>query len=387
MHILIVHNKYGNFSGEEAVIDKLSMSFSKRGHVVDYFFKSSEKCNSHFLWKMIVFFTGFYSFRSNIQLQRVINQFKPDIINIHNLYPFISPSILRICKKNNIPIVMTVHNYRLICPTGLFMRNHRPCELCLVKKHEWNCIWHNCERSLPKSIGYALRNMFARKRRMYLDNVDYFACLTNFQREKIIAAGFNPKKVLVIPNFINISRIPDFTPGAYVAYSGRLSEEKGVDLILKVARKHPEIHFKFAGNLRDKALLANGIPSNCEFLGYLSGNKLEAFYNNASFFVMASKWYEGFPMTILEAAGYGKCTVAPSHGGFIEIIGKGDKEIGRLFRPMDVIDLENQITNLWNNPDYLVVLNKRAFEKVRTEYSTDNIYDKYIKVFTSLTKL
>ena len=139
--------------------------------------------------------------------------------------------------------------------------------------------------------------------------------------------------------------------------------------------------------MRDKALLANGIPSNCEFLGYLSGNKLEAFYNNASFFVMASKWYEGFPMTILEAAGYGKCTVAPSHGGFIEIIGKGDKEIGRLFRPMDVIDLENQITNLWNNPDYLVVLNKRAFEKVRTEYSTDNIYDKYIKVFTSLTKL
>lgn len=87
---------------------------------------------------------------------------KPDIINVHNLYPFISPAALFECKKANIPVVTTVHNFRLICPTGLFMRNGKPCEQCLDRKNEWSCIKYNCEHSIFKSIGYTLRNVYAR---------------------------------------------------------------------------------------------------------------------------------------------------------------------------------------------------------------------------------
>ena len=97
---------------------------------------------------------------------------KPDIINVHNLYPFISPAALIECKKAGIPVVMTVHNFRLICPTGLFMRNGKPCEQCLDRKNEWSCIKYNCEHSIFKSIGYTLRKVYARWTKPYQKNED-----------------------------------------------------------------------------------------------------------------------------------------------------------------------------------------------------------------------
>lgn len=145
-------------------------------------------------------------------------------------------------------------------------------------------------------------------------------------------------------------------------FCGRLSKEKGVDLILEVARRHPEIPFKFAGELRDKELF-NGIPDNCELKGYIFGKELDDFYQNAMFFVMASKWYEGFPMSILEAAKFGKCTVGPDHGGFTEIIGREEEAIGKLFKPNDVHDLEKIITDLWSYPEVAISLGQKAWEK------------------------
>lgn len=385
MKILIVHNKYGSFSGEEAVIDKLSSNFLAKGESVMFYTKSSEGRYSKLCWKVLAFFTGLYSFSSNVSLQKLINDFRPDVVNIHNLYPFISPSILKVCKKNGIPVIMTVHNFRLICPTGLFMRNNMPCEYCLDEGNEWGCIKYNCEKTFFKSFAYALRNMFARKRRMYIDNVDCFACITNFQRRKLIQAGYDAKKIVVIPNFVDVVSDPDFCLGSYIAYSGRLSQEKGVDLILEVAKRHPEIPFKFAGDLlNNDFLLKTHVPSNCEFVGYLSGDKLSNFYKNALFFVMGSKCYEGFSMAILEAAKYGKCMIAPNHGSFTEVIGSGDKGIGLLFEPLNVDDLERKICHLLNDKGYLLELNHRAFEKVKEEYSSKIVMKKWSVILDHL---
>lgn len=376
MKILILHNNYGKYSGEEAVVDKMAAMLQAHGHEVCFYRLTSEGSRESLTGKIKGFLYGIYSPKGVKGVREALQREKPDVVNAHNLYPFISPAALFECKKAGVPVVMTVHNFRLVCPTGLFMRGGKPCEVCLQRRNEWSCIRYNCEQSRLKSLGYALRNAVVRRTGAYRKCVDMFACITDFQRRKLTEAGFEPQKLRVVPNFMEATVSPSFMPGKYVAFCGRLSREKGVDLILEVARRHPEICFKLAGEVRERELVAS-VPANCELAGYLSGESLQAFYRQAAFFVMASRWYEGFPMSILEAAQYGKPTIGPNHGGFTEIIGEGDEAIGRLFCPGDVDDMEQQVVALWNAPQETERLGKRAFEKLKSEYSAEVVYRKW----------
>ncbi|WP_297604922.1 glycosyltransferase family 4 protein [uncultured Alistipes sp.] len=383
MKVLLVHNDYGKYSGEEAVVDRMSVMLADRGYEVAQLRMSTAGSRETFMGKMHGFVAGLYSASGVCAMRETLQREKPDVVNIHNLYPFISPAALFECKKAGVPVVMTIHNFRLICPTGLFMRNGEPCERCLSKGNEWGCVKYNCEHSLMKSIGYAARNAVARITGAYAECVDRFACITEFQRRKLIAAGFDPEKIIVIPNAIDSPKNKGTLAGRYVAYSGRLSREKGVDLIIEVARRHPEIPFRFAGAVRDAAIV-DDLPGNVSLAGYLSGTELDDFYKNANFFVMASRWYEGFPMTILEAARYGKSTVGPDHGGFTEIIGKGEQAIGKLFKPGDVDDLERQVVELWNTPEDVVRLGSSAFEKLQSRYSVEVISRQWQQLFNHI---
>ena len=385
MKILIVHNDYGKYSGEEAVVDKMAAMFAEHGHDVAFYRTTTADVRENWRGKIRGFFSGIYSPAGVKGMREALRREKPDVVNIHNLYPFISPAALFECKKAGVPVVMTVHNFRLICPTGLFMRDGKPCETCLEKGAEWSCIKYNCEHSMLKSVGYTLRNVYARRTEAYKKNVDRFACITDFQRRKLIEAGYDADKITVVPNFVQASQ--QYTPvaGHYVAYVGRLSREKGIDLILEVARRHPDIPFRFAGELRDRHLFGD-IPANCTFTGYLSGEALGDFYRDASFFVMASRWYEGFPMTILETAAWGKPTVAPDHGGFTEIIGRGARAIGRLFAPHDVDDLERNVVALWNDTRTVAALGQKAFDKLRAEYDASVIYGKWEDLINRIIK-
>lgn len=381
MKVLIVHNDYGKYSGEEAVVDKMAAMLRGHGHEVAFYRLTSAGSRETVLGRAHGFIAGIYSPSGVNGMREALRRERPDVVNVHNLYPFISPAALRECRRAGVPVVMTVHNFRLICPTGLFMRDGRPCELCLERGNEWGCVRYNCEHSMLKSIGYALRNATARITGAYRRNVSAFACITDFQRKKLIQAGYDANKITVIPNFLDSKE--EISPiGNYVAYCGRLSEEKGIDMILEVARRHPEIEFKFAGELRDNKLTDN-IPRNCKLLGYKSGNDLKNFYKEAAFFVMASRWYEGFPMAILEAAQYGKPTIGPDHGGFSEIIGRGDIAIGRLFRPGDIDDMEQQVVALWNNNQETAELGRKAFEKLHREYSSEVVYRQWERLLKS----
>ena len=382
MKILILHNNYGKYSGEEAVVDKMTAILKSHGHEVCFYRLSSEGRRERLAGKLKGFLCGIYSPQGVKGVREVLRKEKPDVVNVHNLYPFISPAALFECKKAGVPIVMTVHNFRLICPTGLFMRNGRPCETCLQKHNEWSCIRYNCEHSLLKSIGYTLRNVYARWTKAYKQNVDAFACITDFQRQKLIQAGFQKERITVIPNSLDITGNYLKTTGQYVAYIGRLSHEKGYDLLIEVAKRQPSIPFYFAGEKRKKDL--GEVPSNVVFTGYLQQEALHDFIQQAHIVVIPSRCYEGFPMAILEAAQYGKPTIAPNHGGFTEIIGEGDAAIGRLFRPGDVDSLERYVVELWNNPQETEQLGKRAFEKLKKEYSSEVIYRKWEKLFSDI---
>lgn len=384
--ILIVHNDYGKPSGEEAVVDRMAAMLRDMGHEVAAFRLTSAGRRDSLWGQVAGFACGLYSPAGVRGLRRALRRERPDVVNVHNLYPFISPAALFQCQRAGVPVVMTVHNFRLLCPTGLFMRGGRPCELCLARGNEWPCVRHNCEHSLMKSVGYAARNAAARLTGAYRKCVTAYACITDFQRRKLLSGGFDAGRLFVIPNFLDhIPANPSGENGTYVAYSGRLSAEKGIDLIVEVARRHPEITFKFAGEVRDRTLVAS-LPANCQLLGYLSGDELARFYRQSLFFVMASRWYEGFPMSILEAAAYGKSVVGPDHGGFSEIIGRGDEAIGRLFRPGDVADLEARIVELWTDAALTAGLGRRAFQKLRSTYSSEAVARQWDELLRRVTE-
>lgn len=383
MKILLVHNEYGKYSGEEAVVDKMAAMLTETGHEVAQLRMSTAGMRESISGKIRGFVSGIYCPSGIKAMRQALEREQPDVVNVHNLYPFISPAALRECKKAGVPVIMTIHNFRLMCPTGLFMRDGRPCELCLKRGDEWSCVRYNCERSMLKSIGYAARNAVARLKRHYLDCVDVFACITDFQRQKMIQAGFPAEKIVVIPNSVDAIAVATPSLGNYVAYSGRLSCEKGVDLIIEAARRNPHIPFKLAGASRDPELIAN-LPDNVELMGYLSGKALRDFYANARFFVMASKWYEGFPMTILETAAYSKPMIAPDHGGFTEIIGHGEDAIGILTPPSDIDSLASAIQHLWNNQSLTVALGQKANVKFRRQYSTSVISQRWNHQFQKM---
>ncbi len=384
MNILLIHNNYGAYSGEEMVVDQQTALFRSLGHDVFVYRKTSESGRGTWSGNIRGFFLGFYSPGSVKDIKRIIRQDRPDVAVVHNLYPYISPAILKPLKDAGIPVVMTVHNYRLMCPTGLFMRNYRPCELCLEKGNEWSCIRYNCEHSFLKSIGYAGRNWYARVTKAYLNHVDVFACITKFQVEKLVEAGFNPASMRLIPNFINIIK-DDFESGTgnYVAISGRLSEEKGIDLILEVASETPGIRYVFAGSPRAGYSIRKPVPDNCIFRGYLSPTELAGFYGNARFLLNASRCYEGFPMTILEAASHKKPSIGPGHAGFLEIIDPG--VTGFHFLPGNTQDLKEKIEFLWNNPEKGMEMGKHAFEKLKTNYSAESVGREWKKLFEEIT--
>lgn len=385
MKVLLVHNDYGKYSGEEAVVDKMAGMLPPIGYEVAQLRMTTADARESLTGKIRGFVSGIYCPGGVKAMREAIRRESPDVVNVHNLYPFISPAALKECRKAGVPVVMTVHNFRIMCPTGLFMRDNRPCEMCLERGNEWGCVKYNCEHSRLKSIGYAARNAVARIGRYYRDYVDMFACITDFQRRKLIQAGFSPEKIVVIPNSMDVPPLTVCEAGNYVAYSGRISREKGVDMIIEAARRHPDIPFKLAGAVRDTDLVAD-LPSNVELAGYLSGEKLRDFYANARFFVMASRWYEGFPMTILEAARFAKPMVAPDHGGFTEIIGRGDDAIGILVSPGNSISLSNAVYELWSSFSMIQQLGWKAYDKLKHTYSIDVVSAQWSKLLDKITR-
>lgn len=382
LKVLLVHNNYAKYSGEEAVVDMMAVLLQLHEHKVCFYRLTTKGRRDSLFGKVKGFLSGIYSPAGVKGMREVLRREKPDVVNVHNLYPFISPAALFECKKAGVPVVMTVHNFRLICPTGLFIRGGNPCETCLHRKDEWSCIGFNCEHSLLKSIGYTLRNVYARWTGAYKKNVDAFACLTTFQKKKLILAGYDENKIAVIPNSIDVPKEFQRQQGEYVAYIGRLSYEKGYDLLVEVARRNPDIRFCFAGSKRENETY--DFPKNVKLMGYLKDDELTDFIRKARFVVIPSRCYEGFPMAILEAARYGKSCVAPDHGGFTDIIGKGKEAIGCLFAPNNIDELENQIVNLWNNPDIVEKFGKKSFEKLQREYCSEVIYEKWMDLFNKM---
>ncbi|SNR36953.1 glycosyltransferase family 4 protein [Lutibacter flavus] len=379
MKILLIHNKYGKFSGEEAVVDAQIKLLKTNGHKVITYFRSSEELEVMPNAKIKAFFTAFYNPRSIRDTKDLLVKENPDIVHIHNMYPLISPAILPVIKKMGIPIVMTVHNYRLLCPNGLFFNKGSICEKCTGLGKEINCITNNCEGSIFKSTGYALRNFWARKKEYYLNNVDLFLCLTEFQKKKLVANGFAKENCEVLPNFYNkeIKNLDyNMAERNYVAFAGRISPEKGIPLLLKTAKKLPRIPFQLAGEMRKGYAKELEIPENVIFRGMLNSQNIRDFYSKARLYIHSSVCYEGFPMVFPEAMAHKLPIIAPKMAGYPEIAEENFN--GLLFETGNADSLAETIDKLWQNHKLSEKLSSNGFEKVKEKYSSD-VYYKTLK--------
>ncbi|WP_456376526.1 glycosyltransferase family 4 protein [Lutibacter sp.] len=387
MKILLIHNKYGKFSGEEAVVESQIKLLRANGHQVITYFRSSEELEEMPNGKLKAFFSAFFNPNSITDVKELIRKVKPNLVHIHNLYPLISPAILPVIKKMGFPIAMTVHNYRLLCPNGLFFNKGEICEKCIGTGKELNCIINNCEGSILKSTGYALRNFWARTRNYYKYNVDSFLCLTEFQKNKLVVNGFSAAKCRVIPNFYNkeIKKLEiDSSKRNYVAFAGRLSPEKGIRDLLEAARKLPNIPFKLAGGVREGYLDELDIPENVTLVGMLNAREFSDFYKNARFFILTSICYEGFPMVFPEAMAHQLPIIAPNMAGYPEIV--EENKNGLLFNPGNTKALASAIQELWDNHKRCKEMGENGFKKVKKQYSANAYYQKLISAYQRLLK-
>lgn len=385
MNIYIIHNEYGKFSGEEAVVAGQKKLLADNGHEVVCFERSSAEIPKMRLGKLRALFSGIYSFSSRRQIRRLLAEHKPDIVHIHNLFPLISPAILPECKKAGVPVVMTVHNYRLVCPNGLHMTDGKVCEKCCGGK-EYQCLLNNCEGSLLKSLGYFLRNYVARTLKLYKKNVTMYACLTEFQKQRLINEGFPADRLAVIPNMAKIKNLDQETLlGEYVGFIGRISPEKGVSVLIEAAKNNTNIPFKAAGSYDLMPDLPKQAPDNFQFLGNIPNENMPAFYQNSRFIVLCSTWFEGFPMILVEAMMHGKPIICSNIGGMPEIVEDG--VTGLLFGPGNTDDLAEKIRYLWDRPNLCHQMGQAGREKALQEYSPEKYYERLMAIYKKAIKL
>jgi glycosyltransferase involved in cell wall biosynthesis len=304
----------------------------------------------------------------------------PDVVHVHNLYPLLSPSVLSACAELSIPVVMTLHNFRLICPIGIFFRNGNICEAC-VSGNEFSCLFKNCRNNLAESLVYSFRTHIASKFRQIVDRVDRFIAPSEFLLEKYMESGFSDEKFEVIPNFTPIPEHPvELKNSEYVAFLGRFSSEKGVINLLAAAELLPEIDIRLAGDWKPMRDALASRPNNVSLMGNLVGKELDAFFRGARFVVVPSVCYEVCPMVVLEAMSYGVPVVASNLGGLPEMV--DDRVNGLLFKPGSAVDLAEKMEQLWDDPGLCERFGSAARKKILRSNNEQKFADDLLAVYS-----
>ena len=199
MKFLVIHNDYGVRSGEEVTVDTHCKLLVDHGHGVVFFRRSSADIPHRRFGAVRAFGSGIFNPSARAGVRELVRRERPDIAFVQNLYPLISPSILPVLRQEGMPVVMRAANFRLVCPNGLLLSRGEICHRCVGGREYW-CILRNCEESLPKSAGYALRSAVARQRRWYLDNVSAYLSATHFLKHQITAGGVEAARVHIVSN-------------------------------------------------------------------------------------------------------------------------------------------------------------------------------------------
>ncbi len=295
-----------------------------------------------------------YSKKNKTGFKKLLREFRPDVVHVFAIYITITPSILDACREEGIPVVMSCNDYKHICPNYRLFHHGRICEDCKGGKYYKAVVNNCCKHSIAVSIISAAESYTHDYLNVWKKNISIFLFESRFMLNKTAefwGEGTAQLDFIGKPFNANQFKASEGDSG-YILFIGRLSDEKGVDILIKAMQANPDIPLKIAGsgNYRPQleALSAGLGLTNIEFLGSKYGDELEMLFSNCRFVVVPSIWHENFPYVMMEAFARGKAVIGSDKGGIPEYITEG--ETGFVFPSHDSKTLANHIRQLFNDP-------------------------------------
>lgn len=330
-----------------------------------------------------------YSVGVKRALQREIKDVKPDVVYIIHFVNKLSPSVIRGAKLSGVPVVLRLSDYFLLCPRFDFLYNGKICEDCITDGY-MTCIKKRCVKGSLFASFVRVFSMKIHKLMKIYDDVDIFITPSEFLKKKLESSGFDEKKIKCIPTFtISRNQCENFVVGEYGLYFGRITEEKGVDTVVRAYEKLPEYQLKIMGDdttdeaVRLKKYIRDRNIKNIEFIGFKCGSELEEIIRKSRFSIIPSIWYDNLPNTALESFWYGKPVIASNIGSLPELV--EDKYNGFLFKPGDVDDLVEKI-KLFDDEKLVEQMGDNSRDILNRKFSLKTHYDTLLNIFNTLVK-
>ncbi|KHK90015.1 hypothetical protein LK12_19220 [Novosphingobium malaysiense] len=368
MRIIILHNYYQQAGGEDAVVGNEAMMLRNAGHDVEMVTVSNGDING-IGDKLRTAFCVAHSSARYAWMKALLSRFRPDIVHVHNFFPLLTPAVHQAAHEMGVPVVQTLHNFRLFCAKATFERDGRICELCLHGSRV-NAVRFGCYRnSRIGSLALVAMQRRAIDRGLLIGNVDLFIALTKFAQKKYYEGGIPLEKIALKPNFVDSPSVtlPEIGKGAL--YVGRISEEKGVGVLIEAWKSLPDIPLTIAGDGPLRRELEARAPANVNFLGRIDADHVAKEMRNAAILVIPSIWYEGFPMTLVEAFSNGLPVVASRIGSLTEIVEHG--VTGAHCLPGNAGSLAETVRQMFERPDALAAMRRSVRRVFEEQYSKE----------------
>lgn len=386
MKILQVHNFYKQAGGEDSVLNREKELLLKKGQSVKQFTKNNDEIKGVFKGLYTAITTRF-SVKSRNDFDKYLEVNDCDLVHVHNFFPLITPSIFDVTSNKKIPVVLTLHNYRLIHPNGLMLHEGKIDERS-IKGSAYQCVKDGVYRgSIIQTAIVANMIEYHRRKGTWKNKVDAFIALTEFAKRKFVEGGLPADKIFVKPNFVenpftkSLQFDPDHKKKGYL-FVGRISEEKGIkDLIDAWINLNPSIQLTIIGDGPLKKVLErkSSANENVNWLGNISNDEVLFWLSKTKAMIFPSKCYEGFPMTILEAMSIG-CPVISSNIGSQESIIE-DGSTGLHFKAGDSMDLIDKVSLLESNEELADKLGKNARKEYLNNYTPERNYKMIMEIY------
>lgn len=384
MRILCLHNYYQQPGGEDQVFAAESALLTEKGHHVVRYIKENNQIASmgrFSLTQVTLWNSAVYR-----ELRALIRQERPQVVHLHNTFPLISPSAYYAAKAAGLPVVQTLHNYRLLCPNALFFRDGHVCEECRSRVVPWPSVLHACYRaSWVTSSGVAVMITLHRLLRTWTRNVDTYIALTNFARRKFIAGGIPADKVVVKPNFLHPDPGAEEEKGKFALFVGRLSVEKGIGTLLRAWTQVRNVPLRIVGDgplmNQTQHFCREHRLDNVHILGRQSHEGVLELIKQARLLIFPSECYESFPTVIIESFACGTPVVASRVGAASEIVEDG--RTGIHFTAGSSTDLAAKVEWSWNHLETVEEMGQRARQEFEQRYTAVQNYHALMRIYRS----
>lgn len=372
--VLVAHAAYQQRGGEDAVVEAETELLRARGHAVATYLRSNDEVAG--LGQVALAGQTLWSRRTVRELTAQIAHFQPDVIHVHNTLPLLSPALYWAAARAGVPVVQTLHNFRLMCLNALFLRDGRVCEDC-VGHLPWRGVVRGCYRGSRAASG-VLAGMLGLHRALgtYRDKVTRYIALNAFCRDKFVAGGLPARRVVIKPNFVD-APAPPAGPREGLLYVGRLSVEKGIATLARAVRGVPGVAVRVAGEGPESGCL-DSVPGVVR-LGSLSGAAVRGEMERARALVVPSLWYENFPRTVVEAFAAGLPVIASRIGALASIVTDG--RTGLLFETGDAQDLAQKLDWALHHPHEMAAMGRQARAQYEAEFCADVNYRRLMEIY------